>query len=51
MFAFGGASLMIAFTPVPDLESTEDSDWFMIIKYICLVLNPFMVAYGSVMMR
>jgi len=23
----------------------------MIIKYICLVLNPFMVAYGSVMMR
>ena len=53
LFAFGGASLMIFFTPRPELSAdTEDeSKLWIAIKYGCLVLNPFLVAYGSVMMR
>lgn len=45
---------MIAFTEVPKISDESDSEGgnaFMIIKYICLVLNPVLVAYGSVMMR
>jgi len=55
IFAFGGASLMIFFTPRPELNSSnagKDTDKLWIaIKYTCLVLNPILVAYGSVMMR
>ena len=58
--AFGGALLMVlAAPPVPEAIGTdyeaqnEDGkmSWDTIFKYICLVLNPILVAYGTVMMR
>jgi len=52
--ALGGATLMIVFTPAPELdEPTEQTGGVMwlAIKYACLILNPVLVAYGSVMMR
>ena len=59
--AFGGALLMILTMPPPDPteEATENDssseegkiDIMMVLKYIALVLNPFFVAYGTIMMR
>ena len=58
--AFGGALLMVlAAPPVPEAigsdyeaENTDGKmSWDTIFKYICLVLNPILVAYGTVMMR
>ena len=53
-FAFGGATIMIVFTPRPELQKddgTEETKLWIVIKYVCLVLNPIFVAYGTVMMR
>ena len=52
--AFGGATLMIVFTPRPELTDEEgepNSTLWIVIKYICLILNPVLVAWGTVMMR
>jgi len=56
LFAFGGATLMIVFTPLPETETPQEGDTqegslATIFKYVCLVLNPMLVAYGTIQMR
>mmetsp|Transcript_20864 Transcript_20864/g.25604 ORF Transcript_20864/g.25604 Transcript_20864/m.25604 type:complete len:106 (+) Transcript_20864:343-660(+) len=56
IFAFGGTTLMIVSTPAPEFSEAEESaegssKLWIATKYTCLVLNPILVAYGSVMMR
>ena len=53
--AFGGAIMMIFASQKPenlDEKVEEESiDWGWVFKWTCLILNPILVAYGSVMMR
>ena len=59
--AFGGAFLMIMYTIEPEKEGNTErvqddeeevqNSTSLIFKWICLILNPFLVAYGSIMMR